>query len=786
MVRLAGWRRRLLFGGWLILGLMCSPGPAQGAASSVVFGNFVHTTVGVASLSDDPAGLMVSGFGAGGQDGVSVDLQELSRTARVGLEPVALSGLNSRRLIFTARGMVNDIPDRPLMSLVLAGRPGSVGLGLANVLAGWVERVRVEVYNGSLKIGQVDGLANEALGSFAGDARVSSVIVGQSGLIAAAPVLWELEFPAAVTFTGEGGGAGLSGNRVRVLALGAPGNIQNFARLVVTGGNLGSLVIREESAPRFQPRLRVERGGGRIQIWWDTRSAALEQAASVRGPWTTVVSETNRFELPETTAHRFFRVQTQPVEPCNLRVPAPLGYVCKRNVLFVVLDDVGVDQLPIYAGYYNSNASAADDILVRAPALNPAALTPTIDRLAASGVTFLNAWSSPTCSPSRAGFFTGTSSFRHGVYSPTAPRLATNATTIARVLGANGYSNGLFGKWHLGADTSHLPTAFGWNRHEGALGGELDDFYDWIKDVDVNDSTGRFWVQASVTNYATYENVDNALAWIGTQAGPWMTTVTFNAPHWANDGGRNYYQFPPAGCANASRPNTDKGKYRSMLECADTSLNDLLSGIDSNVLAQTTIILIGDNGTDGPISDHFPSGHTKASLYEGGINVPLIIADGYTFLHGTQSPWAKGLGRVLSPGRFETNLVQTMDIFATAAEIGRADGSCGVDSVSMVPYLNSSAAAPQRSVTFAETYASGRWNVTVRNQTHKLIVKDYCGAAPTYELYDLSTDRWETTVIPENGTSPTATALLAELATLLAVPSACPVTPEYAVPTICP
>jgi autotransporter-associated beta strand protein len=566
------------------------------------------------------------------------------------------------------------------------------------------------------------------------------------------------------------------------------------------GGDGNDVVLARLAPPRPlcpTPQLFIRRlTNNAVELSWPSCPSNFYQLA-----WTTnfqrwemltpplAAPETNSvmtWTTPTSLPHQFFQlvVRPLPLDPCN--GPVPLGYVCKRNVLFVVLDDVGVDQLPIYANYYNTNSSTTDDMLVRSPAPNPAATTPTIDRLAASGVTFLNAWSSPTCSPSRAGFYTGTASFRHGVYSPNAPNLATNATTIAHVLGANGYANGLFGKWHLGDDESHLPFAFGWNRHEGGLEGDLPDYYDWTKTINVNDTTGRSSTHVTVTNYATHENVANALTWIGAQTTPWMTTMTFNAPHWANDGTGTYYQFPPDGCANATRGSTDKAKYRSMLECADTSLNDLLSGIDSNALAQTTIILIGDNGTEREITDHFPAGHNKSSLYEGGINVPLIIADGYTFLHGTQSPWAKGLGRVVSPGRFETNIVQTMDVFATAAEIGRGDASCGVDSVSMVPYLSSAAATPCRAVTFAETYSGGDWNVAVRNQTHKLIVTDYCGSAPTYELYDLTTDRWETTIIPEDGTSVIATDLLANLAVLLAVPSACAVTPENPVPTVCP
>src|SRR5690606_33623398 len=60
------------------------------------------------------------------------------------------------------------------------------------------------------------------------------------------------------------------------------------------------------------------------------------------------------------------------------------------NILFIVIDDLGVDQLTQY-GFGG---------------LTPPA-TPNIDAVAQSGVRFRNAWSMPTCSPTRATFFEG-------------------------------------------------------------------------------------------------------------------------------------------------------------------------------------------------------------------------------------------------------------------------------------------------------------------------------------------------------------------------------------------
>ena len=54
------------------------------------------------------------------------------------------------------------------------------------------------------------------------------------------------------------------------------------------------------------------------------------------------------------------------------------------NIVLIIADDLGVDLMPAYG--------AGDDL----------PCTPALDRLAASGMLFRNAWASPTCSPARA------------------------------------------------------------------------------------------------------------------------------------------------------------------------------------------------------------------------------------------------------------------------------------------------------------------------------------------------------------------------------------------------
>jgi len=110
------------------------------------------------------------------------------------------------------------------------------------------------------------------------------------------------------------------------------------------------------------------------------------------------------------------------------------------NILFITVDDFGVDVLEVF-GYGGE--------------LSPPATTTSIDAIAAGGVRFRNTWSMPTCSPSRASIFTGQYPFRTGVMNAiTSNDLAQSQTspyrvTTPKLLKEKGYVSALIGKMHL-------------------------------------------------------------------------------------------------------------------------------------------------------------------------------------------------------------------------------------------------------------------------------------------------------------------------------------------------
>ena len=155
------------------------------------------------------------------------------------------------------------------------------------------------------------------------------------------------------------------------------------------------------------------------------------------------------------------------------QTPEPPAQPAPPNILFIVMDDLGVDQLSSY-GYGGLIPGQSG------------AQTPGIDALAQAGVRFGNAWSMPTCSPTRATFFEGRYPFRTDVSNAIVALDLANSqvspyeTTTPKILAQQGYVNALIGKMHLsGSDLGpannplghEVMRELGWDHFEGYLDG---------------------------------------------------------------------------------------------------------------------------------------------------------------------------------------------------------------------------------------------------------------------------------------------------------------------------
>lgn len=135
----------------------------------------------------------------------------------------------------------------------------------------------------------------------------------------------------------------------------------------------------------------------------------------------------------------------------------------KPNILFVIMDDVGIDQMRTF-GYGGKTPPA----------------TPTIAQIADAGIRFHNTWAMPACSTSRAVFFSARFPFRTNVLGALGPADLANSMvspyeiTTPKLLATKGYVSGLFGKFHLalqGNDPAGyaMPSNLGWSYFAGWL-----------------------------------------------------------------------------------------------------------------------------------------------------------------------------------------------------------------------------------------------------------------------------------------------------------------------------
>lgn len=418
------------------------------------------------------------------------------------------------------------------------------------------------------------------------------------------------------------------------------------------------------------------------------------------------------------------------------------------NLLLIVADDVGIDGIDAYAEH-------AD-----------AAITPSIDDLATTGVRFDNVWASPICAPTRAGLLTGRFGYRTGVLDVDGSTLDPTEETLAQLLADRGYATALFGKWHLGTTAGHTPTDHGFDHYQGSLRGGLSDYFSWDK-VDSDASAGTS-VTTTSTRYATSDNVDDAEDWIDAQTGPWFAMLAFNAGH-------SPFHVPPTRLVSRSTRRALQGSsgdacgaaaaddsatcYRAMVEAMDTEIGRLIAHLDSTgALDDTLVVFVGDNGTPSGVTIDdgvFSSAHAKGTVYQGGVRVPLIVS-------GVGTP----------DGTTEDALVQSLDLFATLAEVGGTSPTAVIDAESLYAYLDDSVVPADRSTAYSERFGTGvdRWSV--RGRRYKYVEIEGVAAC-----YDLNTDPGESTDVYGSRAASTSKCDALAAKRPCEDTSSCPVTP---------
>lgn len=308
----------------------------------------------------------------------------------------------------------------------------------------------------------------------------------------------------------------------------------------------------------------------------------------------------------------------------------------RPNILFILADDLGYGDLSCYG--------------------RPDYQTPHIDRLAAQGVRFVNAYSAaPLCTPTRCAFITGRypARTRVGLEEPLTERgdlgeramilgLPAEHPTIASLLKQSGYQTALIGKWHLGYLPNFGPVQSGFDEFFGIMSGAADFFTH--KDMRGDGDLYEGKVPVERIGYMTDMLTQRAIQYITDRrkgsrtANPFYLSLHYTAPHWPWEGprdqevsrtlGRGYDGFTAGGSLKT---------YAAMMKSLDDGIGEVLRALDRSGLADNTLVIFtSDNGGE-RFSYNWPFRGQKFSLWEGGIRVPAIVR------------WPAGMSKVQRP-----------------------------------------------------------------------------------------------------------------------------------------
>lgn len=292
-------------------------------------------------------------------------------------------------------------------------------------------------------------------------------------------------------------------------------------------------------------------------------------------------------------------------------------------------------------------------------------VTPNLDRMAAAGVRFENAFTcQPVCGPARSCIQSGkyaseTGCFRNGIGLP------TDEKTIAHHLSEAGYEVGYIGKWHLtggkDAPNSAVPAEFRGGYKDYWLGSNVLEFTSHGYDGHMFDADMK---QVDFKGYRVDCHTDFALDYLRTRdrKKPFFLFISYIEPHFQNDhkhfegpdGSKERFKDFTPPCDLVGHPEGDwQEEYPDYLGCCaslDHNLGRIRVELEKLGLTDDTLIIFtSDHGC------HFRTrnGEYKRSCHESSIRIPMVA----------YGPGFKG-------GKVVDGLVSLIDIAPTILAVG--------------------------------------------------------------------------------------------------------------------
>jgi arylsulfatase A-like enzyme len=439
----------------------------------------------------------------------------------------------------------------------------------------------------------------------------------------------------------------------------------------------------------------------------------------------------------------------------------------KPNIVLFLVDDMGVmdTSVPFLTG---------EDGQPKRYPLNDFYRTPSMERLAASGIRFNNFYAMSVCSPTRISIMTGQNAARHHSTNWIAPDqdnrgpwgppkwdwqgLKKGETSLPSLLQTEGYRTIHVGKGHFGPRESDggEPLNLGFEVNVGGCSVGAPGSYYGTK----NYGWGTKRESHAVPHLEKYHGTETFLTEALTiEAGARVAeAVTAEKPfflYFAHYAVHSPFDADPRFAdhyQDTDKPENAKA-FATLIAGMDKSLGDLLDKLDSLGVADNTIVFfLGDNGSDAPLGHEHavacaaPLRGKKGSHYEGGVRIPFIASWAKTNPH---SELQKRLS--IPAGAVQSQQAAVQDLFPTILDLAAAkspdahkiDGlhlgkllSGSRDDARPETFLMHYPHAPHRSHYFT-TYRDGDWKVI-----YHYIPSDVSEDSH-YQLFNLKRDPFE-------------------------------------------
>jgi len=438
----------------------------------------------------------------------------------------------------------------------------------------------------------------------------------------------------------------------------------------------------------------------------------------------------------------------------NARLPSPRAAASRLATAVLALAAAGCAPAPAPAPRPSFVLILADDLGWADVGFQGSRFhrTPAIDRLAADGLVFSQAYAgAPVCSPSRAALLTGLAPARLHLTKALGPRAPTEedeereasgglvepsvvedlpaGPTLGTELGAAGYRTAWIGKWHLGES----PRAHGFELSlADSTAGATPSYVSPYGIPSLPDGPPG--------EYLTDRLTDEAVAFLRAQHDqPFLLVLSHYAPHLP-------LSAPPELVAEFERrakpaDPQHNAVYAAMIARLDASVERLRATLEELGLAEHTLLLFtSDNGgfeskrlvrkrKAGPfdtdeslaITSNLPLRSGKGRLYEGGLRVPLVAWGGPLVARGTSAVPVIG-----------------MDLLPTLLDLAGRTPLATCDGRDLAPLLRGGSAPAREALFFHFPHQS--FQSALRAGDEKLV---YGWREERAELYDLAADPGE-------------------------------------------